>query len=67
MLEYFKSNLYSNKETLESLSKLTHQSAWLEMRIDDLEEVINNPRFEETDVDRNVGEWWEVFRNIDRE
>ena len=50
---------------LESISKLKHQSAWLEMRIEVLEGAINNTGFEDTNA--GVGEWWRVFRDIDRE
>ena len=52
---------------LESISKLNHQSAWLEMRIEVLEGAINNTGFEDTNADGRVGEWWRVFRDIDRE
>ena len=69
MIEFAALNcfLYANKETLESLSKLNHQSAWLEMRIGVLEGVINNTGFKDTNAEGRVGEWWTVFRDIDRE
>ena len=49
---------------LETLGKLEHQRKWIEKRIDALEEVIASPAFKENTKRCEVGDWWEVFRNI---